>query len=122
MKQSPVSDKQFAISVSNYQYSLLREAFRSGGLTLKRVLEIRQTTGGSLVRRGLLQWRESVKRFTLSSDGLALLDRYENSVLERKDSNRPLSKFIEGKGGVGLHGQVSRKEVKRVRSRLERVA
>jgi len=54
MKNNQKNDKQYAVSVSNYQYCLLLEAERTGGMTLARILEVKQTTGGSLVRRGLL--------------------------------------------------------------------
>lgn len=117
MKTPPTNttDKQYAVNVSNYQFTLLLEAARTGGLTLTRVLEVKQTTGGSLVRRGLLAWREQVKRFVLTSDGLRLMELYKHAEVERKNVEGPLSKFIRG---PELRKQLSRLRVVKKRARV----
>lgn len=122
MKRQPASttgttDKQYAVNVSNYQYTLLLEAEKTGGLTLQRVLEVKQTTGGSLVRRGLLAWREQVKRFTLTSDGLRLMELYKHAEVERKNAEGPLSKFIRGP-----EVRQARKQLHVVKKRARRAA
>lgn len=81
-----------AQSVSNRQFVLLREADKANGVPLARMLQLSQTTCGSLVRRGFMVW--SGHRFMLTKDGRACLENYSNFDLSRSNVAAPLSMFI----------------------------
>lgn len=91
-------------SLSNRQYSLLKECDSKGGLSLDRVLELSQTTSGSVVRRGFIAWSEQQDCFLLTSLGIQTLDFFENTDIGRNAIDRPLSSFILAKN----RGLVSR--------------
>jgi hypothetical protein len=92
-------ERQLATSVSNRQFILLREAEKRGGLPLQRMLELSQTTGGSVVRRGFIAWNRNTETFALTRDGLAVLDTYKTFDIGRKDESLPLSSFIRKRWG-----------------------
>lgn len=77
--------------LSNYQYSLLVEAERKG-ISLERMLEISQTTSGSLVRRGFLAWDGEM--FALTAAGATIKELFGQSDIGRAGWHRPLSSFI----------------------------
>jgi hypothetical protein len=94
-----------AVSVSNRQFVLLMEAKRSGGLTLERLLQLSQSTVGSMVRgtqtrAGCLAWNDGVKRFVLTAAGLTVIEHYSEFDIERRDRTRPLSKWIHMRRAV----------------------
>lgn len=80
--------------LSNRQYCLLHECVSEGGLTLERVLQISQTTSGSIVRRGFIRWDAGIERFTLTSAGLSLMEHFQHTDIGRFSIDRPLSTFI----------------------------
>lgn len=85
--------KETAITVSNRQYVLLKE-ISHGGISLKRMLWINQTTGGSVVRRRFVRWDRKIERFVLTEEGERLMLLYKDAAIQRLNHDLPLSKYI----------------------------
>ncbi len=82
-----------ATRLSNRQFNLLRECQKSNGISLTRMLEISQTTAGSIFRRKLFNWSPSQQLFLLSVDGKDVLEQFSYTNVDRKNHRLPLSKF-----------------------------
>lgn len=81
-------------SLSNRQYSFLQEAQREGGLSLRRMIQISQTTAGSVTRRGFMAWDIKTENFTLTEEGLKVMEMFEHTDVDRQDWSRPLGKWV----------------------------
>lgn len=92
------NEKIRAILISSPMHTLLHEAIEKGGLTLERVLQIRQGTSGAIFKRGYLAWDENAKRgegaFIPTPLGLASYELFTHAPIERKCTFRPLSGAI----------------------------
>ena len=75
------ADEDQTQQLSNRQYTLLRECQGAGGIALERMLEISQTTGGSIVKRGFVKWDNVAGIFVLTPEGMELMDRFENTEI-----------------------------------------
>ena len=89
----------YATNVSCRQLVLLREIKRAGGISVSRMCEISQTTGGSVVRRKFVAWNGTLKLFTLTPGGNNVVDTYNSFDISRGNHNAPLSSFIADKYG-----------------------
>ena len=87
-----------AVRLSNRQYSFLREVHDKGGVELRRMLALSQTTAGSVVLRGFVSWDRQLDRFVLTGDGLELMEAFEHSDITRQAQYRPLSSRIRERG------------------------
>lgn len=104
-----------AQQLSNRQYTLFVECVNKGGITLRRMLEISQTTAGSLVRREFFYWDGESDRFQLTGKGEKLMEMFGESEIGRKNFARPLSTFIRD-------GRVMRKAQRAIADLKERAA
>lgn len=86
-----------AVHVSNRQYQVLRESLEQNGISLDRMLHISQTTVGGLFRRGYLAFNKKVGMFQLTKLGIQVMQQYQFTSVDRKDTSRPLSKFVPGR-------------------------
>jgi hypothetical protein len=91
------SDKFRTQSLSNRQFSFLAEAIEANGLSLERMLEISQTTAGSVVRRGFFAWNRDVGRFELTAEGYEVMERFQHSEIGRQAQYLPFSRFIHNR-------------------------
>lgn len=89
----------YATNVSNRQLVLLRELKRTGGIPISRMCELSQTTGGSVVRRGLVAWNAGLQAFVLTPEGLNVIETYTSFDISRTNHESPLSSFIAKKYG-----------------------
>jgi hypothetical protein len=87
-----------AVILSSPMHTLLHEAIENGGLTLERVLAIKQSTNGAILRRGYLKWDAEAKRgagaFIPTELALAVHEQFTTASIERKGMYRPLSSAI----------------------------
>jgi len=83
--------------LSNRQFSFLAEAMEKGGVTLERMLEVSQTTAGSVVRRGFLAWSRVHGRFEITAAGYETMEHFQHSDIGRAAMYRPFSKFIQNR-------------------------
>ncbi len=81
-------------SMSNRMYSVLAEAIRKGGLTLDRMLELNMITAGAVCKRKYLKWSDAVNRFIPTLLGVAVWEAFGTTDVDRKDTSRPLAKYI----------------------------
>lgn len=81
-----------SVRLSSRQYALLMRAGEEGGLSLETMLEISQTTAGSVMQRKWLAWSKTSARFQLTADGLERLDSWARADVSRKNHARPISR------------------------------
>jgi hypothetical protein len=75
-------------------YTVLDEAITSNGITLDRMLSIHQVYGGAVVRRGWMNWKQALERFTATPLGLMVHASFGSIDVSRKNTAAPLSMYI----------------------------
>lgn len=83
-----------AIVMSNWQHTLMAEAIEHGGISLDRMLELKQGTSGSLIKRNYFSWDDSQEMFMPTPGALKIMESFVSMDLSRKTTYRPLSSLI----------------------------
>jgi hypothetical protein len=113
------TEKLGAVTMSNWQHTLMTEAVKQGGITLERMLQLRQTTAGSVIRRGYFRWDRNEEMFVLTPESLRIMQSFEDMDVTRKGTYLPLSSFIHDASAIKL-AEARREELRKAARQTEK--